>query len=252
MQHPIGAGQEGASQPTTQPVSAKKQIIKVLVADDHPVVRKGLQTCLARQKNLRVVGEAVDGDEALRKARELSPDVVLMDINMPGMDGLAVTEVLRKEAPNMKVLILSVHSNKEYIFRGIQAGAYGYVSKEAPPEELIRAIESVYEGEPHFSEDIRRDALNQFVIGGGKKPPFAQLTNREREVLILIADGRSNKEIADRLKIGVRTIETHRERIMRRLNIHSVAGLTKYAIANGLISLDDGDSAPGKPGVRAL
>ena len=252
MQHLIGAGQEGASQPTTQQVSVKKQIIKVLVADDHPVVRKGLQTCLARQKNLRVVGEAVDGDEALRKARELSPDVVLMDINMPGMNGLAVTEVLRKEAPNMKVLILSVHSNKEYIFRGIQAGAHGYVSKEAPPEELIRAIESVHEGEPHFSEDIRRDALNQFVIGGGKKPPFAQLTNREREVLILIADGQSNKEIADRLNIGVRTIETHRERIMRRLNIHSVAGLTKYAIANGLISLDDGNAAPGKPGVRAL
>jgi two-component system nitrate/nitrite response regulator NarL len=231
-------------------VSAKKQIIKVLVADDHPVVRKGLQTCLAKQKNLRVVGEAVDGDEALRMARALSPDVVLMDISMPGMNGLAVTEVLHKEAPDMKVLILSVHSNKEYIFRGIQAGAHGYVSKEAPPEELLRAIESVYEGEPHFSEDIRRDALNQFVIGGGKKPPFAQLTSREREVLILIADGQSNKEIADLLNIGVRTIETHRERIMRRLNIHSVAGLTKYAIANGLISLDDGDAAPGKPGVH--
>jgi two-component system nitrate/nitrite response regulator NarL len=231
-------------------VSAKKQIIKVLVADDHPVVRKGLQTCFAKQKNLRVVGEAVDGDEALRKARELSPDVVLMDISMPGMNGLAVTQVLRKEAPDLKVLILSVHSNKEYIFRVIQAGAHGYVSKEAPPEELIRAIESVYEGEPHFSDDVRRDALNQFVIGGGKKPPFAQLTSREREVLILIADGQSNKEIADRLNIGVRTIETHRERIMRRLDIHSVAGLTKYSIANGLISLEDRDAAPSKPGVQ--
>ena len=246
----MGAGQTGAPQPTTQKVSAKKQIIKVLVADDHPVVRKGLQTCLAQQKNFKVVGEAVDGDEALRKARELSPDVVLMDISMPGMNGLAVTEVLRREAPDMKVLILSVHSNKEYIFRVIQAGAHGYVSKEAPPAEVLRAIESVYEGEPHFSEDIRRDALNQFVLGGGKKPPFAQLTSREREVLLLIADGRSNKEIADRLNIGVRTIETHRERIMRRLNIHSVAGLTKYAIANGLISLEDGDAALGKPGVQ--
>jgi len=150
----------------------------------------------------------------------------------------------------MKVLILSVHSNKEYIFRVIQAGAHGYVSKEAPPEELLRAIESVYEGEAHFSEDIRRDALNEFVIGGGKKPPFAQLTSREREVLVHIAEGQSNKEIADRLNIGVRTIETHRERIMRRLNIHSVAGLTKYAIANGLVSLDDGPAAPGGPGVQ--
>ena len=245
MQHELGARQEGAPQPKRQKVSAKKHIIKVLVADDHPVVRKGLQICLARQKNLKLVGEAVDGDEALRKARELAPDVVLMDISMPGMNGLAVTEVLRKEAPDMKVLILSVHRNKEYIFRVIQAGAHGYVSKEAPPEEVLRAIESVYEGEPHFSEDIKRDALNQFVIGGGKKPPFAQLTSREREVLIHIADGQSNKEIADKLDIGVRTIETHRERIMRRLNIHSVAGLTKYAIANGLISLEGDNASPG-------
>ena len=224
-------------------MSAKKQIIKVLVADDHPVVRKGLQTCLARQGHLRIVGEAADGDEALRKARELSPDVVLMDISMPGMNGLAVTEVLRKEAPEIKVLVLSVHTNKDYIFRVIQAGAHGYVSKEAPPEELIRAIESVSEGEPHFSEDIARAALNEFVSSGGKKEPFTQLTSREREVLVLIAEGQSNKEIADRLGIGVRTIETHRERIMRRLGIHSVAGLTKYAIANGLISLESG-SAP--------
>lgn len=225
-------------------MSVKKQIIRVLVADDHPVVRKGLQTCFAKQGNLKVVGEAADGDEALRKARELSPDVVLMDISMPGMNGLAVTEVLRKEAPDMKVLILSVHSNKEYIFRVIQAGAHGYVSKEAPPEELIRAIESVYQGEPHFSEDIARAALSEFVNTGGKKEPFAQLTAREREVLVLIAEGKSNKEIADRLGIGVRTIETHRERIMRRLNIHSVAGLTKYAIANGLVSLEGGAVPP--------
>jgi two-component system nitrate/nitrite response regulator NarL len=219
-------------------VSAKKQIIKVLVADDHPVVRKGLQTFLSRQGHLRIVGEAADGDDALRKARALSPDVVLMDISMPGMNGLAVTEVLRKEAPEMKVLVLSVHTNKDYIFRVIQAGAHGYVSKEAPPEELLRAIESVAAGEPHFSEDIARAALNEFVSSGGKKEPFAQLTSREREVLVQIAEGKSNKEIADRLGIGVRTIETHRERIMRRLSIHSVAGLTKYAIANGLISLE--------------
>ena len=191
-------------------MSAKKQIIKVLVADDHPVVRKGVQICLAKQEKIRVVGEAVDGDEALRKARELSPDVVLMDISMPGMNGLAVTEVLRKEAPT---------------------------------EELVRAIESVYEGEPHFSEEIARAALTEFVSSGGKKEPFSQLTPREREVLVAIAEGQSNKEIADRLGIGVRTIETHRERIMRRLNIHSVAGLTKYAIANGLVSLESGSAA---------
>jgi two-component system, NarL family, nitrate/nitrite response regulator NarL len=224
-------------------VSAKKQKITILVADDHPVVRKGLQTCLGRQANLKIVGEAADGDEALRKTRELLPDVVLMDISMPGMNGLAVTQVLRKELPQIKVLILSVHNNKDYIFRVIQAGAHGYVSKEAPPEEVVRAIESVAEGEPFFSEDIARAALSEFVSSGGKKEPFAQLTAREREVLVLIAEGKSNKEIADRLGIGVRTIETHRERIMRRLNIHSVAGLTKYAIANGLVSLEGGPEA---------
>jgi two-component system nitrate/nitrite response regulator NarL len=206
--------------------------------DDHPVVRKGLQSCLARHDSVKVVGEASDGDEALRKARELSPDLILMDISMPRMNGLAVTELLRKESPRTKVLVLSVHSNKEYIFRVIQAGAHGYVSKEAPPDELVRAIESVFEGEPFFSEDIARAALNQFVASGGKKEPFAQLTSRERQVLVLIAEGQSNKEIANRLGIGVRTIETHRERIMRRLDIHSVAGLTKYAIANGMVSLD--------------
>jgi two-component system nitrate/nitrite response regulator NarL len=230
-------------------VSAKKQIIKVLVADDHPVVRKGLQICLAKQGKMRIVGEAADGDEALRKARELLPDVVLMDISMPCMNGLAVTDVLRKELPQIKVLILSVHNNKEYIFRVIQAGAHGYVSKEAPPEEVVRAIESVYEGEPFFSEDIARAALSEFVTSGGRKEPFAQLTIREREVLVQIAEGKSNKEIADRLGIGVRTIETHRERIMRRLNIHSVAGLTKYAIANGLISLEGGPAPASGPGV---
>jgi DNA-binding NarL/FixJ family response regulator len=229
-------------------VSAKKQLIKVLVADDHPVVRKGLQTYLARQPRIRVVGEAADGDEALRKARELLPHVVLMDISMPGMNGLAVTEQLRKEAPDIKVLVISVHKNKEAIFRVIQAGAHGYVSKEAPPEELLRAIESVYAGEAHFSEDIARAALSEFIKSGGKKEPFDQLSGREREVLVHIAEGQSNKEIADGLGIGVRTIETHRERIMRRLNIHSVAGLTRYAIANGLITLDGGPEAGVGPG----
>jgi len=221
-------------------VSGTKQRIKILVADDHPVVRKGLQSCLARQERLRVVGEASDGEEALQKALELIPDVVLLDISMPRKDGLTVTGALRKAAPQIKVLILSVHSNKEYLFRIIQAGAHGYVSKEASPDELLRAIESVHNGETFFTPEIAQAALSQLVNNGGKKDPFALLTTREREVLVLIAQGQSNKEIAHVLGIGVRTIETHRERIMRRLDIHSVAGLTKFAIANGLVSLEDG------------
>ncbi len=225
---------------TKHTVSVAKQKIRILVADDHPVVRKGLQSCLARQDKLKIVGEAADGDEALRLTRELLPDVVLMDINMPRMNGLEVTAVLRQEVPQVKVLVLSVHSNKEYIFRIIQAGAQGYVSKEAPPEDLLRAIELVHSGEPFFTPEIARAALQQMVNNGGKGEPFAQLTGREREVLTLIAEGRSNKEIASDLGIGVRTIETHRERIMRRLDIHSVAGLTKFAIANGIVPLEGG------------
>jgi len=231
--------QNVAARGTKSNLSATKEKIRVLVVDDHPVVRKGLQACLTKQDRLKIVGEAADGDDALKKALELKPDVVLMDVSMPRRDGLAVTQVLRKEAPQIKVLILSVHNKRDFIFRIIEAGAHGYVSKEASPEELLRAIESVHEGETFFSPEVAQAALNQLVNNGGKKEPFAQLTNREREVLILIAEGQSNKEIANKLGIGVRTIETHRERIMRRLNIHSVAGLTKFAIANGMVSLEE-------------
>lgn len=223
-------------------MSSKSQIVKVLVADDHPVVRKGLQSCLAREERLKVVGEATTGEEAVEKALKLRPDVVLMDISMPGMSGLDATQVLRERAPNIKVLVLSVHNNRDYIFRIIQAGAHGYVSKEAATDELLRAIDSVQNGKTFFSPEIAQAALQQLVQSGGKKEPFAQLTSREREVLILIAEGKSNKEIASKLGIGVRTIETHRERIMRRLDIHSVAGLTKFAIANGLVPLESGSS----------
>ena len=214
-----------------------KSRIKLLLVDDHPVVRRGISSCLARQERLSIVGEAADGIEAVRKAKELSPDIVLMDIDMPHMDGLAVTELLRKELPGVKVLILSMHSNTDYVLRIIQSGARGYILKAASPEELVRAIETVESGEAFFSPDIARVALNQFVRGPGEGPTPAQLTNREREVLIQIAEGLSNKEIASHLGVGVRTVETHRERIMRKLNIHSVAGLTKFAIAKGLITL---------------
>ena len=213
--------------------------MRILIADDHALFRDGLRSLLGTQGH-EVIAEARNGREAIDLTKKLTPDLVLMDISMPEMDGLTATRTLTAEMPDVKVLILSVHSNKEYIFRIIQAGAHGYVSKEAKPEELLRAIESVYSGEPFFSEDIARAALNQFVTRGGQKEPFNDLTSRERQVLVLIAEGQSNKQIAHQLGIGVRTIETHRERIMRRLDIHSVAGLTKYAIANGLVPMEDG------------
>jgi two-component system nitrate/nitrite response regulator NarL len=224
-----------AGQPTQE--NKMKKRIKLLLVDDHPVVRKGISSCLARHEHLQVVGEAGDGDEAIRKARELMPDIILMDIDMPEMTGLTVTEVLRKEIPKVKVLILSMHSNSEYVMRIIQSGASGYVLKEAPTEELVRAIEAVNAGEAFFSPEVARMALNKYVRGTNENAS-AQLTNREREVLVQIAEGLSNKEIANKLGVGVRTVETHRERIMRKLNIHSVAGLTKFAISQGLVSLN--------------
>ncbi len=214
-----------------------KSRIKLLLVDDHPVVRRGISSCLARQERLLIVGEAADGLEAVRKAKELCPDIVLMDIDMPHMNGLAVTEVLRKELPNIKVLILSMHSNTDYVLRIIQSGARGYILKEASTDELVKAIETVDSGEAFFSPDVARVALNQFVRSPGESAAATQLTNREREVLIQIAEGLSNKEIASHLGVGVRTVETHRERIMRKLNIHNVAGLTKFAITKGMITL---------------
>jgi two-component system nitrate/nitrite response regulator NarL len=216
-----------------------KNVIRVLVADDHPVVRKGFRSCLADRPHLQLVGEAADGEEAARLARELLPDVALVDINMPRMDGLQVTALLRREVPKVKVLVLSGHSGADYVQRIIQAGARGYVLKDSSPEDLVRAIERLHAGDVFFSPQVAQLALRQYVGSGGEPQPCDKLSRREREVLVQIAGGLSNKEIASRLGVGVRTIETHRERIMRKLKIHSVAGLTKFAITRGLISLDE-------------
>jgi two-component system nitrate/nitrite response regulator NarL len=173
----------------------------------------------------------------MRKIAELSPDIVLMDIDMPQLNGLAVTERLRKELPRVKVLVLSMHSQTDFVMRILQSGARGYVLKDAPTEELLQAIETVHSGESFFSPDVARMALNQFVRGPADGGSGMQLTPREREVLTQIAEGLSNKEVANLLGVGVRTVETHRERIMRKLDIHSVAGLTRFAIAKGFVSL---------------
>jgi len=212
--------------------------IRLLIVDDHPVVRRGIQMSLAQNAKIQIVGEASDGREALVRAHELKPHVVLMDIDMPQMNGLAVTDLLRREMPEVKVLILSTYSNSEYVMRIIQCGARGFVLKEAAAEEVIRAVEMVHAGATHFSPEVARIALNQVVRGSDdKSAPLARLTNREREVLLYIAEGFSNKEIACQLNIGVRTVETHRERIMRKLDIHSIAGLTRFAIAQGMVSV---------------
>jgi two-component system nitrate/nitrite response regulator NarL len=226
------------SQPAPRP--APNPRIRVLLVDDHPIVRWGIRSCLARYDHIEVVAEGCDGVEGLRLAREHQPDVILTDIDMPHMNGLALTDALRREVPKSRVLILSMYTNSGYVLRIIRSGAKGYVLKEADSSELIQAIETVFRGDAFFSPDAARVALNQFVRGSGDDSSGTELSAREREVLVGIAEGLSNKEIASKLGVGVRTIETHRENIMTKLDIHSVAGLTKYAVSKGMVGLTAG------------
>lgn len=213
--------------------------IRVLLADDHPLVRLGIQAMLARRANIRVVAEAACGQEAVTLACTLKPDIALLDINMPGLSGLGAAKELRKRLPSCRVIILSMHEDREYARQAVAAGAKGYIQKDAAPEALRAAIEAVHAGRTVFSDAASRALLTDIVGAGGRMSDADAdgLTAREREVLIAIAEGASNKEIAARLKIGVRTVETHRERVMRKLDIRTAAGLTKYALAHGLIKL---------------
>ena len=219
----------------------KAQKIKLLLVDDHPIVLDGIKSHLSAQEEFLVVGDAANGDEAIRQARLLHPDIVLMDISMPYMNGLEAVTILRRKVPKAKILVLTMHDNREYISQIVRSGARGYVLKDTSPAELVRAIKMVHNGEVFFSPAVSRVVLEELIDGGQKKSGptgVGNLSEREREVLELIAEGYSNKEIANRLGVGVRTIETHRERIMRKLNIHSVAGLTKFAIAKGMIKIE--------------
>lgn len=218
------------------PAPAQKRT-RVLLADDHPVVRKGLISYLERQPNLELVGEACDGQEALRKAKELLPDVILMDMDMPRMNGLLVTEALRQEVPNIKVLIVSADASPEFMLRVIQSGARGHILKDSTPQALVEAIGQIEGGQASFGPGFARVALTQLAGGHVEGPDVSKLTRREREVLAEIAKGFSNKEIGCRLHIGTRTVETHRENLMAKLDIHSVAGLTRFAFSQRLVTL---------------
>ncbi len=212
--------------------------IRLLIVDDHPVVRQGVRLALAGSPRIQIVGEGRNGREALALAQQLKPDVVLMDLDLPEMSGLMAVDLLHREQPGLKVLVFSGYSKPDYVMRIIRSGVRGFLLKEAPPEEVLRAIEAVHAGAPYFSPDVARIALNRVVQGAEKRDPsLTRLTNRERDVLLYIAEGFSNKEIAMQLGIGVRTVETHRERIMRKLDIHSIAGLTRFAISQGMVSL---------------
>jgi DNA-binding NarL/FixJ family response regulator len=231
--------QSGPAQDSTtgRAPAAPQKRVRVLLADDHPVVRKGLISYLERQPHLELVGEASDGQEALRKAKELLPDVILMDMDMPRLNGLLVTEALRQEVPNIKVLIVSADASPEFMLRVIQSGARGHVLKDSTPQALVEAIGQVEGGQAAFGPGFARVALSQMAGVPTEGPDVSKLTRREREVLAEIAKGFSNKEIGCRLHIGTRTVETHRENLMAKLGIHNVAGLTKFAFAQRLVTM---------------
>lgn len=212
----------------------------MLLVDDHPIVREGIKSHLAAQEGLEVVADAGDGHEALVQARKHRPDVVLMDISMPRMNGLEAITQLRRQAPRSKILVLTMHNHREYISQIFRLGACGYVLKDTSPSELITAIRTVHAGQAFFSPVASKVLLDELAGGASQvvMEKECELSPREREVLVRIAEGQSNKGIAHTLGVGVRTIETHRERIMHKLSIRSIAGLTKYAIAKGMVALE--------------
>lgn len=212
--------------------------IKVLIADDHAILREGIIALLNRYDDIEVVGEAEDGKQAIERARDLEPDIILMDIAMPGLGGLEATLELRKSSPRTKILVLTQYDNKEYVFRFLKAGASGYVLKKAVGTELVAAIRAVHSGGSFLYPSVAATVVEDYVHGANKaQDPYDSLTDREKQVLKLVAEGFSNKEIADLLCISVKTVMAHRANLMEKLAIHSRTDLIKYALRKGLIDI---------------
>jgi len=211
--------------------------VRVLLADDHALVRAGIRALLEGLDGVGVVAEAGNGAEVLDLAREHRPDVVLLDISMPGMSGLDASAQLRRELPEVRVVMLSMHANEEYVLQALRAGAVGYLLKDSATAELEIALKAVMQGETYLSPPISRQVVDGYVQRVGAEQPGPDiLTPRQRQVLQLIAEGRSTKEIAYHLDLSVKTVETHRAQLMERLQIRDIAGLVKYAIRSGLAS----------------
>jgi DNA-binding NarL/FixJ family response regulator len=211
--------------------------VRVLLADDHTLVRAGLRKLLESIPCMEVVGEAGDGLQLLDMVEKLQPQVVLMDIAMPGLNGLEATGRLIKSWPSIRVLILSMHQNAEYVRQALRQGAVAYLLKDAAPLELEWALAAVLRGETYLSPAVSKGVVSDYVHRlRSEEQPADALTPRQREVLQLIAEGQSTKEIARRLDLSVKTVETHRTQLMKQLDIHEVAGLVRYAIREGLVS----------------
>lgn len=210
--------------------------IKVLIVDDHTILRAGLRSLLSAYSDIKVVGEAGDGAEALTRVGELKPDVVVMDIAMPGVNGLVATRQILQAHPKTKILILTQYDNKEYVLPLMKVGAAGYVLKQSVDTDLVAGIRAVARGESFLHPSVAKVVLNAYLqeSSSGDNDPYTQLTAREREVLILVAQGHSTREIAGLLNISPNTVDVHRARMMHKLDLHNVAEISAYAVRHGL------------------
>ncbi len=216
--------------------------IRIVLADDHAVVRSGLRMLLDARSDMQIVGEAENGLQAVERAKALQPDVILMDVQMPDMNGIEATKRIADVAPDCAVLALTMHENDHYFFEMLHAGASGYVPKRAAPDDLIHAIQSVAAGEVYLYPSLAKKLVQDYLrrAEAGDQPLVEDaLTPRELEVLVLIAEGKTNAEIADDLVISIKTVDRHRENIMQKLNLHSRIDLVKYALRKGLITLEE-------------
>jgi DNA-binding NarL/FixJ family response regulator len=213
---------------------------KVLIADDHQIVRQGLRLLLEKEPDLEVVAEAEDGRTTVRLARELKPGVIIMDVAMPGLNGIEATRQIISESPATKVIALSMYADRRFVVNMLKAGASGYLLKDCAFEELTRAIRAVLSHKTYLSPGVTDILVKDCKLGApmNEVSAYALLTPREREVLQLMAEGKSTAKIADQLHVSVKTVESHRQQLMQKLNLRSVAELTKYAIREGLTSLE--------------
>ena len=214
-------------------------MLRILLADDHALVRAGIRSLLQEMAGIEVVAEAGDGLEAVRLTALHQPDLVLMDVAMKNANGLEATLEIRRQFPAVKVLILSMYTNEEYVVQALRAGASGYMVKDSAPLELELAINAIKAGDTYLSPPVSRQVVESYMQRvGGAVTPAEPLTPRQREVLQFIAEGKSTKEVAYQLKLSIKTVETHRAQIMQRLNVHDIPGLVRYAIKAGLVNLD--------------
>jgi two-component system, NarL family, response regulator NreC len=213
--------------------------IKILLADDHKIIREGLRALLEKNPKMEVIAEAQDGLTTVSLAKKLLPDIVIMDIGMPDMNGIDATGQIVSETKGIRIIALSMHSDRRFVLQMLKAGASGYLLKDSAFEELELAIQTVMSGQPYLSPKITDVVIKEYIhnIPANEATAFSTLTTREREVLQLLAEGKTTKQIAVYLNISIKTIETHRQQVMEKLNIHSIAELTKYAIREGLTSL---------------